>query len=81
MKISYDSTELIAELKNDIKEFGRDIELWCFFKFVEKQKIYTNYDFIVDDEVKKEELGENGHLDRLPARKLLERLEEQDRIM
>ncbi len=71
MKISYESDELIAELEKDIEEFGRDEELWGFYKVIGEQKVYVNYDFIVEEnEIKNDEIDENVHLERLPAPQL-----------
>lgn len=49
LKISYECSELIEELKQDIEEFGGDrvVAVWC--KEYEGVTIYTNYDFITDD--------------------------------
>ncbi|WP_088840989.1 hypothetical protein [Listeria sp. ILCC797] len=79
--ISYDSEDLIDELREDIKEFGKELEVWCFFKFIENRKIYTNYDFVGESEIQADELADEEHLDRLPAWKLLERLEQQNSIL
>ena len=47
--ISYECSGLIAELKEDIAEFGGDkvVAVWC--KEYEGVIIYTNYDFIEDE--------------------------------
>ena len=48
-KISFESSELISELKNDITEFGENITLYVWYKIIAGVKIYVNYDFIIDD--------------------------------
>lgn len=49
LKISYECSELIEELKQDIEEFGGDtvVAVWC--KEYAGVTIYTNYDFIEDE--------------------------------
>ena len=49
-KISYECTDLIEELKQDIIEFGGDtiIAVWC--KDNSGVTVYTNYDFIDDED-------------------------------
>lgn len=43
---SYDSDELIKELKQDIFEFGEDKKCILVYKVVNNHIIFTNYDFI-----------------------------------
>ncbi|MDN2452510.1 hypothetical protein [Lactobacillus sp. UCMA15818] len=83
--ISYDSEELIAELKEDITDFG-DFECWAWIKKIDGVKIYTNYDFkdgatqLTKDEVKT--AHENGEqFEILKAKHLLELLEKQNEIL
>lgn len=47
--ISFECSELIEELKDDISEFGGDriVAVWC--REYQGVTIYTNYDFITDD--------------------------------
>ena len=83
--ISYDSTELIEELKIDIEGFG-DFECWAWFKKIEGAKIYTNYDFKeVESPLTKYEINqakENGEqFEILKAKHLLELLEKQNEIL
>lgn len=42
---SYESDDLIEELKQDIAEFGSQTELYAWYKIVAGVKLYTNYDF------------------------------------
>lgn len=50
MKISYDSEDLINELKGDILEFGENKECILVYKVYDDGRIFfTNYDFIVDE--------------------------------
>lgn len=82
--ISYDSGEMITELKEDIASFG-DFECWAWIKKIDGVKIYTNYDFkdgatqLTKDEVKT--AHENGEqFEILKAKHLLELLEKQNEI-
>lgn len=47
--ISFECSELIEELKDDISEFGDDriVAVWC--REYQGVTIYTNYDFITED--------------------------------
>lgn len=46
-RISFDSNDLINELKLDLEEFG-DIKMAAFYEFHNGAKIYTDYQFIED---------------------------------
>ena len=45
-RISYDCSDLIEELRDDIEEFGGDtvVNVWC--REDQGVTLYTNYDFI-----------------------------------
>ena len=61
--ISFECSELIEELKDDISEFGGDriVAVWC--REYQGVTIYTNYDFIADDKpLKKTELQKNEQI-------------------
>ncbi|WP_056990829.1 hypothetical protein [Liquorilactobacillus mali] len=82
--ISYDSGEMITELKEDIASFG-DFECWAWIKKIDGVKIYTNYDFkdnatqLTKDEVNT--AHENGEqFEVLKAKHLLKLLEKQNEI-
>lgn len=82
MKISYESSELIEELKEDIKEFGENEVVIAFYKFISNVKIYTNYDFVVEeDPVTSDELLPDEFMEQITMKELLEKLIEQDRIV
>lgn len=85
MKISFDSTELIDELKRDIEECGTSkvFAVWLrkFPQFGNKEFI-VNYDFIVEDSpISKDEIKENERIVFMEAGILLEKLEEQNRLI
>ncbi len=50
ISISYDSEELIEELKQDILEFGEDYPCILVYKIVEDHIFFTNYDFIIEED-------------------------------
>lgn len=82
MNISYDSSELIAELKQDIFEFGEDKELVAFYKIINNVKIYTNYDFITEEmPIQKNELRRGEKLEKVKAKDLLKALIKQNNIL
>ena len=82
LNISYECSELIAELKADIAEFGGDeiVAVWC------KEKagitIYTNYDFISEEEtLKQSELQPGEYVQKMTMSALLILLEKQNEIL
>lgn len=82
IKISYECTDLIEELKQDIEEFGGDtiIAVWC--KENEGITFYTNYDFIDDEEpITENELQDGEFLKQMTMTALLILLEEQNELM
>lgn len=48
-RVSYDSTNLIEELKEDIEEFGEDHKCILVYRVYNHNIIFTNYDFIVKE--------------------------------
>lgn len=77
--ISFECSELIEELKQDITEFGGDkiVAVWC--KEYEGVILYTNYDFITEDEpFKKSELKDGEFLKQMTMTTLLLFLEKQN---
>lgn len=80
--ISYECSELIEELKEDIKEFGSDkiVAVWC--KYIDDVKVYTNYDFITEGEpVKKTEVKDDEIMTTMSMSALLILLERQNSII
>ena len=80
MKISFDSEELIDEIKNDIAEFG-DIEMYAFIDYIADNEFIVNYDFIEEEEpLTEEEISTCDRIIKLPATEILRRLEKQNEI-
>ena len=81
-KISYECSELISELKQDILEFGGDkiVAVWC--KEYEGVTLYTNYDFI-DEEMPLDasELQDGEYINRMSMSALLILMEQQNEII
>lgn len=80
--ISYNCSELIEELKQDINEFGGEtlVNVWC--KEREGVTLYINYDFINDEEpVTKEELNEAEFIKVMTMSALLVLFETQNSII
>lgn len=81
-KISYECSDLIEELKNDIEEFG-NIDMYAFFEKIQGNNFLTNYDFIS----KEMPLNENDFDNKdmiiqiLKANEILKILEEQNKII
>lgn len=79
--VSYECSELIKELKADIKEFGGDkiVAVWC--KDYKGVVIYTNYDFIdKEDPINPSELNDDEFLKEMTMTALLVVLEKQNEI-
>lgn len=81
MKISYECSDLIEELKQDIIEF-RDIEMYAFFEKVDGYTFLTNYDFISEEKpLSSEEFEKSTVVQKMKASKILKILEEQNSII
>lgn len=81
IKISYECTDLIEELRDDIAEFGGDtiVAVWC--KKCDGVVIYTNYDFIEEEiPIKESELLDGEFLEKMTMTALLILLEKQNEI-
>ena len=50
INISYNSNDLIEELKVDIEEFGEEHKCILIYKVVNDNIVFTNYDFICEEE-------------------------------
>lgn len=81
IKISFECSELIEELKEDIAEFGGDtiVAVWC--KNNSGITLYTNYDFIDEEEpIKKTQLKNDEYIQKMTMSALLMLLEKQNKI-
>lgn len=77
--ISYDSSELIADLKQDILEFGNDYIVAVWYKEVEGVTVYTNYDFIDEEsQIEQSELQDGEKIKPMTMGALLVALEQQN---
>lgn len=76
---SYDSEDLIKELKMDIVEFGKDKEFYAWYKIIEGVKIYTNYDFILDEKpLSAQEIKPDEKVEIISGFELLAKLKKQN---
>lgn len=81
MKISYECSELIEELKEDIKKFG-DINMYAFFEKVNGHMFLTNYDFIEEEmSLNVKELKDDTIIKIMKAKEILDVLEKQNSII
>ena len=81
-RVSYECSELIEELKEDIKEFGENevVIVWC--TMMHGVVIYTNYDFVDEDTpVTEAELTEKEIITKMTMKELLILLEKQNEII
>lgn len=83
-KVSYDSSDLIEELEQDIAEFGSDeiVAVWLrrFPKFGNIE-FAVNYDFIAEEKpIKRSEVDEDERLVLMGMGELMELLKKQDSI-
>lgn len=80
--VSYDSDDLIEEIKADIEEFGEDEECYIFYKETKYGLFFTNYDFDVEeDPIKKDELLPDEHLLKTTLGDALKLFEKQNKIL
>lgn len=79
---SYDSDELIEELKADIAEFGEDHMMYAMFENIDGYLVLTNYDFITEESpLTQEEENEYSLILELKAINILKLLELQNKII
>jgi hypothetical protein len=79
--VSYECSALIAELKEDIEEFGENkkVMVWC--RDTQGVTLFVNYDFILGESpVFKKELASNERLITMTMGELLPQLEKQNNI-
>lgn len=79
IKFSYECSELIEKLENDIKEFG-DIDMYAYFKKIEGHMVLFKYDFI-KEELSSNMLHDDVIIQILKASTILEALENQNSIL
>lgn len=83
MNISYDSGSLITELKADIVEFG-DFDLWAYSKVYMSHRFYTDYYPAYEKAIdgnQRPSLNRDEKMEQMKAKKLLQLLIEQNRIV
>lgn len=79
--IIYESLELIADLEQDILEFGNDYIVAVWYKEIDGVTIYTNYDFINEDSpIDQSELQEGEKIKPVTMGALLVALEQQSSL-
>lgn len=78
--ISFDCTELIEELKEDIAEFGGNMLIEVVTEEREGVTIYKDYNFVDDDEKTAFKLSKNEKLQRMTASGLLLLYEQENSI-
>lgn len=77
--IIYESSELIADLKQDILEFGNDYIVAVWYKEIDGVTVYTNYDFINEDSpIDQSELQDGEKIKPMTIGALLTALEQQN---
>lgn len=77
--ISYESSELITDLKQDILEFGNDYIVAVWYKEIDGVTVYTNYDFINEDSpIDQSELQDGEKIKPMTMDALLVALEQQN---
>ena len=77
--IIYESSELIADLKQDILEFGNDYIVAVWYKEIDGVTVYTKYDFITEDSpIDQSELQDGEKIKPMTMGALLVALEQQN---
>lgn len=77
--ISYERSELITDLKQDILEFGNDYIVAVWYKEIDGVTVYTNYDFINEDSpIDQSELQDGEKIKPMTMGALLVALEQQN---
>ena len=83
IKVSYESDDLISELKEDIEEFGEDNPCILVYKIVGNHIIFTNYDFITKEDPfnPDEELEDDEYYIETTFKYALEVFERQNKVL
>lgn len=85
MKYSYESEDLILEVKEDIAEFGAEEKVYVWkktFAEYDDAQFVVNYDFIVKEQpLKLDEIQVGESVEIISLGKLLALLEEQNGIL
>ena len=80
--VSFDSEDLIREVKNDILEFGSNVVVAIWVKDYDGAKIITNYDFIDEDApITEEEIQEGEAIEEMSLGDLWIYLNKQNQIV
>lgn len=80
--ISYECSDLIEELKEDIVEFSGDMKVIAWCREYEGVIVYTNYDFIDNERpIQESELDNGEFLREMTMGELLIVLEKQNEIV
>ena len=80
MKISYDCSELIEELKEDIAEFGGNMIVEVVTEEREGVTIFKDYNFTTDDQDTEFRLNSGEKVQRMTASALMELHEKENSI-
>lgn len=81
MKVSYECSELIEELKSDIEEFG-EIDMYAFFEKNRRYTFLTNYDFIEKEiPLNLKELKDNTIVKIMKSTEILDILKKQNSLI
>lgn len=80
ISVSFECTELIKELRQDIADFGENLIVEVIVTQLYGTTIYKDYNFISDDENTKFELKQNEKLVKMPAVELLKLYEKENRL-
>ncbi len=81
MKNSYECSDLIEELKQDILEFG-NIDMYAFFDKIEGFTFLTSYDFISEETpLLPDQFERDTIVQIMKAEKILKILIEQNKII
>lgn len=80
LSVSFECTDLIKELKQDITEFGNNLIVEVITKKSYGVTIYTDYNFIMDDKNTEFELEPGEQLVKMPAVELLKLYEKENEV-
>lgn len=82
MTVSYDSEDLIAEVKEDIAELGEDTQVFVWARYIEEYDtaFAVDYDFL-DATIRKDDIDADESVGVTTLGELLTQLEKQNSIM
>lgn len=83
LQVSFESSDLIAEVEEDIKTFGADFEVYVWAKYYPEYNtaFVVDYDFITTEPPTEDDIGDDEEIGITTLGNLLAQLKKQNEIV